>query len=241
MQGRRPQTQRGIDIAFLETYRWHQTSAISEFDRRGIRIQIGTDFRHYRDTVQFQNPERLIGLAFDPDVHNLNADNSYFVLGFDDTGCLVLTQAVRLLSTDRINLSDYFSENFLHFQPPGLYPDTQTSRYVPGPSAKRLEGIIAYHGEVWIKDDKRYRGTGLMRPTAKLAFTTGMCRFLPNAFVGINERIVAEKGLPTRQGYMHCELNAFHWRFKDTPDVIMGHMVHQSAEDVDFLLSLEEH
>lgn len=219
-------------------YLAQQRECMREFDGRGIDVVIGTDFREYKSILEKHLPGRVVGIPFKHTQPVLAEGNGFWTAGYDQNGRLVLTQAVRLLSDTPVDVSTFFEQNFLDFPPPGAQIDTQKSRYLAGPSAKALKGKIAYHGEVWLINEPEFRGTGLIEHAAKLIFATGAHLYAPDAFVGFIVAGVADKGLPTRQGYMHCEPDALEWWFKDKEKPIRVHMVHQTAADIEFLFSL---
>lgn len=210
---------------------------LNALEDRGITIIRSSNFTDYAQLLKDHLPDRKLGPPFDPEIHDLNENNGIWLAGFSKENELVHTQAVRLLSEDRVNVSDYFSDHFLKFPPPGVEIDQEKSWFKSGPGARRLNGRIAYHGEVWLQDNPEYRGSGVIDLTGRLVFCAASRHLRPDAFIGLMTSPLARKGLPERQGYMHSEPRVIEWWLKGRDKPIEVFMVHQTVDDVEFLLS----
>ncbi|MFK7746041.1 MAG: hypothetical protein AB8B47_13380 [Roseobacter sp.] len=206
----------------------------------GVTIETGSDFEQYREILAFARPDHTLGVPFDPQRQPLNPENAYWMVGLDDQGEVVHTQALKRLNLSQTNLGDYMSTNLQEFEPPMGGIDYSKSQYRPGPGAKRMSGVVTYHGEFWLGGDPgQFRGTGMSSLLARHAFLTAMMRWDPDYFFGLMSRSLVMKGFSARFGYMHTDPNAIRFAFKHAPDVFDVVMGYNSNEDLRFLLDMQ--
>ncbi|WP_415921402.1 hypothetical protein [Tateyamaria sp. SN6-1] len=209
------------------------------FNRFGIRLTLGHDFDQYREHVAEARPDHAVGDPFRTDLHHLHARNAVWVIGRDETGQIMHTQALRLLPTAAGSVADYFRANFHGFSPSEMDIDYERSRYRAGPGAKRITGRVVYSGETWIGGDKnRYRGSGLSSILGRYALLTALRELDASHVVGFMVKPVAYKGFCLRMGFMHAEPLALRWYVHGNPDPMEAVMVYMSDEDIRFLLDL---
>ena len=91
------------------------SSTASVLEQHGIGISLGTDFDEYRSQFIAERPEHEIGAPFDPELHNLNKTNAFWMIGRNRQGEIMHTQAIRLLDLGCGTLGDYFSKSFRDF------------------------------------------------------------------------------------------------------------------------------
>ncbi len=211
-------------------------SATQIAKENGLYLQLGTDFGEYSDLVSDGRPEQGLGLPFDPAFNAINGDNAFWIAGWKHAGNLVHTQALRLIGLGGLSLSQYMSRHFLDFPPTGLDLDLALSRYNPGPRAKRIGGVVGYHGEFWLSDE--YRDTGLSCILARFALASAQLRWAPDYVIGFMPRPLAFKGLAEREGYMHCEPGCLYWHRADTGKDLEGCMVWMDREDIRHLMTI---
>jgi hypothetical protein len=216
-----------------------QASSNDIFNQFGIRLTTGYDFEEYNQHLAEARPDHKIGDPFNPEMHDLNKTNAAWVIGRDETGRIMHTQALRMLPTGHEALSDYFRLNFRGFAPSMPNLDHERSRYKPGPGARRIKGRVVYSGETWVGGEPgQYRGSGLSSILGRYALLTALKEFSADYVVGFMIRPVAYKGFCLRMGFMHAEPLALRWFFKSQPDPIEAVMVYMSDEDIRFLLDL---
>ncbi|KIC52008.1 hypothetical protein [Tateyamaria sp. ANG-S1] len=209
------------------------------FNRFGIRLTLGHDFDEYREYVAEARPDHAVGDPFRTDLHRLHNRNAVWVIGRDETGQIMHTQALRVLPTASGSVADYFRAKFHGFSPSEMDIDYERSRYRAGPGAKRIKGKVVYSGETWIGGDKsRYRGSGLSSILGRYALLTALRELDANYVVGFMIKPVAYKGFCLRMGFMHAEPLALRWYVHGKPDPMETVMVYMSDEDIRFLLDL---
>jgi hypothetical protein len=205
----------------------------------GIKLISGEDFNEYAEIIAEGRPEQPVGVPFDPKFNDIKPGDGFWIIGRNEADELVFTQAVRLLRIEGESFCDYMRQEFVKFPPAGLPIDFDRSFYHPGPSARRMSGTMAYHGDVWMRGGvEKYRGTGLSSVLARLALVTALMTWAPDHMFGFIIRKLAFKGLGEREGYMHSDPAPLHWYAKDKPDPMVAHMCWMNRDDLRHLLPI---
>lgn len=208
-------------------------------DRYGIKLQLGYDFDEYITYVAEARPDHPVGDPFDAKRHGMSRENSCWIVGRDDKGRIMHTQALRMLPTATGTLAEYFRHNFTDFPPSELDIDYERSRYKPGPGARKIRGRVVYSGETWVGGEPgQFRGTGLSNILGRYAMLTAMREFSADYVIGFMARPVAYKGFCLRMGFMHAEPLALRWFTKGNDDALEAVMVYMSEEDMRFIMDL---
>lgn len=203
-----------------------------------ISVTIGSNFLEYRKLLLDERPQQIMGAPFDPDVHELNQNNAFWLVARDADGLLMHTQASRLIDLKQQSLSGFMLKKFRDFPPAIPDLDLKRSRYRASPGASRITGDVVYHGEVWMGDTGPYRGTGLSTVLARYGIHEAMCRWNPDYIFGFMARTVAFKGFAERMGYMHNEPGALRWYRKGSDMPLEGFVSYLSNEDTRYLLEM---
>jgi hypothetical protein len=217
------------------------SSTASVLEHHGIGITLGYDFDEYRKLMGEARPDHCVGAPFDPDLHDLNDKNAFWMIGQNRHGEIMHTQTLRTLDIGQRTVGDYFLDQFRDFPPPGVPIDMQRSQYRVGPGANRMKGQVAYHGEFWIGGEPgEYRGSGLSSILSRLGFWEALQRWDLDHIVAFMAQAVAFKGLVERAGWMHTDPGALQWYLKEKDTPIDGFMAYLHREDIHFLLDLPE-
>lgn len=214
------------------------TAILDMASEHGMVIEMGSDFDLYESYISSHRTHQPLGLPFDPKLHDMNEDSGFWIVGWNESGELVHTQAMRLFNLGGLALSDYLGQRFVDFPPTGLDLDLERSHYQPGPGAKRISGRACYHGELWVKGDDRYRGTGLPGLLARFALATCVLRWSPDHIFGFMPERYAFRGLAEREGYMHTDPGALAWYPKGSTTPLKGFMTYMGRDDLSHLISL---
>lgn len=215
------------------------SNSLGHLQRYGVNLTIGYDFAEYRDVLKAARPDHELGAPFDPNIHDLNKHNAFWMIGTNRDGDIMHTQAIRMLDLAGQCVSDYFLKRFSEFPPSGVDIDLNRSRYRAGPGAMRMSGNVAYHGEFWMGGAPgEYRGTGISSVLSRYGFWEAMQHYDPDHIVAFMAQAVAFKGLAERTGWMHTEPGALRWfpEGRDTP--IEGFMAYLHREDLHYLLDI---
>lgn len=214
-------------------------SSGSVLEAHKIEVTIGSDFRSYADIIAEERPSQKLGDPFNPKKHELDKTNGFWLIGRNELGDLVHTQAFKTIDLAETVLSKYLMRNFRLFPPPIPGVDFGRSRYRASPGAHRISGNTVYHGEVWMApDDGLYRGTGLSSVLTRTGLLEAVRRWDPDWLFGFMLRAVAFKGFSERVGYMHTEPGALKWAIHGRDQLLEAFMVYLSREDARFMLDI---
>lgn len=206
----------------------------------GITLTTGSDFKKYAEVLKEERPLQKLGAPFDPTLNELDAKSGFWVLGRNQSGVLVHTQAFKTVDLTQLSLSTYLLRSYRKFPPPLPEIDFDRSRFRATPGSHRISGQTVYHGEVWMAPDAedRYRGQGLSTVLTRFGLLEAMNRWDPDWIFGFMLRAVAFKGFSERVGYMHVEPGALKWAVKDRTKLIEAFLVYLSREDAQYMLEM---
>lgn len=208
-------------------------------DSHGIEIIIGGDFEEYAKIIENERPVQKLGDPFNHKKHRLNATNAFWLIGRNEDGELIHTQAFKTINLSQMPLSKYLMRQYRKFPPPLPGIDFDRSRYRASPGAHRIDGQTVYHGEVWMAPEEgRYRGSGLSTILTRSGLLEVVSRWDPDWIFGFMLRAVAFKGFSERVGYMHAEPGALKWAVEGRDKLIEAFLVYLSREDARFMLDI---
>ena len=214
-------------------------TAMQIFNQFDITIEIGSDFNKYRRLLLEHRPQQPLGPPFDPNIHQLNAKNAFWLIAKGPDGAVIHTQAMRVLDLKSFSLADHLCESFRGFTPVGPDIDLAASRYRAGPGAQKICGTVCYHGELWMDDRLgAYRGSGLSAVLGRFAFLICVKQLSPDYVFGFVARPVIFKGLAERLGYMHSEPASIRWRLHNKDRALEGFMVWMARDDLQFMMTI---
>lgn len=215
------------------------SSSAEIFNRHGITLERGGDFEEYRELLKEARPDHILGAPYDPKLHQIDSTNALWMIGRNEHGRIVHTQASRILDMGTATLGDYFLNRFREFPPSGVDLDLPRSRYRAGPGARRIRGRVAYQGEFWIGGEKgAYRGSGLSCILGRYGFWEVMQKFDPDYYTAFMVKAVAFKGLAERTGWMHTEPGALQWYMRGNDTPVEGFLTYLDREDLHYLLEM---
>jgi hypothetical protein len=204
-----------------------------------IDLTVGYDFDEYHELLKEARPDHLLGMPFDPTLHEMNQENAFWIVGRNAKNDIMHTQAMRMLDLQGMNLAEHLRRSFTEFPPPGVDIDLQRSRYRAGPGAHRISGKVCYHGEFWVGTTPReFRNAGLSSVLGRFAFWQAIQHWNPDYVIAFMQNSVVFKGFPARHGYMHTEPGTLRWFMtgQDTP--IEGFMSYMGSDDLRFILEM---
>lgn len=209
------------------------------FNRYGITLEVGYDFEAYRAYLHEARPDHYLGRPFDPNLHEMTSANAFWIIGRDADGEIVHTQALRLVETHGATLAEHMTHRFREF-PPSIHGlDLERSRFRAGPSAKRMRGSMAYHGEFWIAQGASgLRGKGVSCVLGRYGFFQAIQHWDPDHIFAFMLKDVAFKGLAERTGWMHTQPCALRWFLKGNPEPMETFMAHMDRDDLHYVLEL---
>lgn len=185
----------------------HLSGILRDLEEGGIHIEVGDDFAKYRSYRRKQIDRGPIYPMFDVASSYIDRTNGFWICGFNSSGELIHTQAVRLLDLSGISLARHLNIHRHKYITPDTTPDPDLT-YYSGPEAlDTITGQVCYQGEFWL------RALGLGGPRSQGA-TSLLSRVLFEIMVGtwdpsfvfaLVPKQLAAKGAHLRYGYCHCE------------------------------------
>lgn len=216
----------------------YATSIAHMAEDLGMRLEVGSDFNEYAQIIADHRPEQPLGDPYNPELHDIREEDSFWMTGWNEQGQLVHTQAMRRFAIVS-SLAEYLEANFRAFPPSGLPLDMERSRYIPGPGARQIRGELVYHGEAWLKPgDSTYRGTGISGALARFAMASAVLRWSPDYIFAFVPEKYAFRGLVEREGYMHSDPGALIWQMKGENKAFRGFMVWMGREDLTHMMGI---
>jgi hypothetical protein len=210
---------------------------LRELQEAGLQIEIGDDFAKYR-AYRSQQPDRgPIYAMFDVASSYIDFSNGFWICGFNASGELVHTQAVRLLDLSGISLATHLDIHRRKYITPDTTPDPDLTSYSGPEALQTITGKVCYQGDFWL------RAQGLGGPRSQ-GVTSILSRVLleimvetwnPSFVFALVPKKLAAKGAHLRYGYSHCEPG--HWLGPDQQVTEEDYLIWMGANDMDNLLS----
>ena len=180
---------------------------LRDLEEAGIRLEIGDDFATYRSYRNQQPGRSPIYPMFDVASSYIDRTNGFWICGFNTSGEVIHTQAVRLLDLTGISLATHLDTHRHKYITPDTTPDPDLTFYSGPEALQSITGKVCYQGEFWL------RASGLGGPRSQGA-TSLLSRVLLEIMVGawnpsfvfaLVPKPLAAKGAHLRYGYCHCE------------------------------------
>lgn len=187
------------------------SNILRELEAGGMRLEIGDDFVEYRRLRQTQTDRSPIYPMFDVSCSYVDQSNAFWICGFNDSGELVHTQAMRFLDLSGVSLGQHMRQHRHKYITPNSTPDPDRTYYSRPLALKTITGQVCYHGEFWLSGgDAGYRKKGFTPLLSRIAFELALKSWVPNYVFGFINAKLAFKGTQMHHGYSHCEPGVWH-------------------------------
>lgn len=200
---------------------------------RGVHLKLGKNFRTFTDHIAQSSCRSPVHAQFDPSGDMDGAVDAFWIAGFDEDGDLVHTQATHLLDLRSSSVAEHIKRttpNYFPKKPPVV---RSSIRSKSGPKASKLKGMIAYHGEMWLRKDVRDHAVSTI--LIRLGLLLTIREWNPDAVFGLMDWALATNGFNMRIGYHHSEAMALVWDRQDNGEQHQVWLVYLEREDIDFL------
>ncbi|MBB4276681.1 hypothetical protein [Rhizobium mongolense] len=190
------------NVTTLEVSRY--ICAADELGRQsGLHITMGDNFEEY-----VRITSRLPGKSpttphFRPDCSDLPPGKAFWIIGRDREGRVVHVQAMRLDDLSNTNLAEHLGSLRACFADPDLQAGPRSSCSCYAPTARSITGLVAYHGDIWLRED--FRGRDLASFIGRIAFGLAWVKWSPDFIYALVAGWNIEKGIVDRYGYLHRE------------------------------------
>lgn len=200
--------------------------AVQELGRKsGLYITMGDDFEEYIGITSRVPGKSPTYPSFRPDTSYLPPGKAFWIVGRDGEGTVAHVQALRLDDLSNVDLAEHLGSLRAWFADPSLKAGAGTSSRCDAPTARSITGQVAYHGDIWLRED--FRGRGLSTLIGRIAFGLAWAKWSPDFIYALVASWHIEKGIVDRYGYLHCE-----------PHGSVLHLPAQGIDDDDWLVWL---
>ncbi|MER8868200.1 hypothetical protein NKI19_31810 [Mesorhizobium sp. M0751] len=178
--------------------------AADELGRKsGLHITTGDDFEQYVGITRRIPGKFPTFPSFRPDCSDLQSGTAFWIIGRDRDGKVAHVQAMRLDDLSNTSLAEHLGSLRAWFADPNLKASPGSSCSCYAPSARRITGLVAYHGDVWLRED--FRGRDLSAFIGRIAFGLAWAKWSPDFIYALVADWLIENGVVDRYGYLHQE------------------------------------
>lgn len=208
----------------------------SELKTYGIHLRASRDFERLAAFVCTTDGRAELHEQFDPSGDMDGAKDAFWIAGFDENGELLHTQAAHLLDLTASNVSRHIAQHLSNYFPKSPPVGRNSIRANPGPKSRKLDGMVAYHGEMWIAP--RIRNRTISSLLIRFGLLMIMKEWNPDSVFGLMNWKLATKGFNMRIGYTHAEPMALSWQLLEGQGEHQVWLVYLEREDLNFLRGL---
>ena len=203
----------------------------------GIALKFGEDFEVFSSAIKQEPNRQHINPAFDPQQCKWPIDSGFWMIGYDDLGEIVHTQAVRLLDLSGGNLEQHFDQHLWDYRTHGVDLDPKKCCFFLTPDARNIAGTVTYHGELWVKGGPGgYRDRASVTILTRLMLLKAYLRYSPDFMIGLQSPEMSFRGLGIREGYMRTEQRTIVWALRHSSDFQEDWLVWMNKEEAKFNL-----
>ncbi|RWK94382.1 hypothetical protein [Mesorhizobium sp.] len=181
----------------------HVCAAVELGRKSGLYITMGDDFEEYNRITSRLPGKPPTTPHFRPDCSDLQPRKAFWIIGRDREGSIAHVQAMRLDDLCNTSLAEHLGSLKACFADPDLQAGPSSSCSCSAPTARSITGLVAYHGDIWLRAD--FRGRGLAAFIGRIAFGLAWAKWSPDWIYALVAGWNIEKGVVDRYGYQHCE------------------------------------
>lgn len=204
--------------------------------RLGVTLQVGSDFEIFKFFVGDSDRETPLDPIFSPVASDINEVKGIWLLGRNEAGDVVQTQAMRMLDLGAGTFAGFLENKISDIRPHGYDVDIAKTRWRLSQQATQISGDVCYHGGLWIRGD--FRGGSLACLVTRYLMAKTILKLNPDYLVGLQAPFTACKGLSAREGYMRLEQRSILWQLKNREGTFEDWLVWMSREEAEFSLAV---
>jgi len=171
--------------------------------QKGIKLSIGFDFQKYVSITKALPTKPPTYPTFRPDRSLIKPGEGYWMIGLDKNDEVVLVQAARLFDLSHSNFAEHLESLKAFYADPATQAHPGDRCSCTAPTAKKINGKVAYHGDFWLRKD--FRGQRMPEIMAAVLRGVSFSMWAPDFLVGLPERWLLTKGVLAQYGHLHCE------------------------------------
>lgn len=169
--------------------------------QKGIKLSIGFDFHKYISVTRATPTKRPTYPNFRPDRSTIRSGEGYWIMGVDKNNEVALLEAARLYDLSHSNFAEHLQSLKAFYADPTANAHPLDRCTCIAPTAKKIGGKVAYHGDRWVRKD--FRGQGVPKIMAGIARGVSFAMWAPDFICALAGRRVLDKG--SVYGYAHYE------------------------------------
>ncbi len=171
--------------------------------QKGIRLSIGFDFHEYVSITRATPTKGPTYPTFRPDRSPIKSGEGYWIIGVDKNNEVALLQAARLFDLSQSNFAEHLESLKAFYADPAIHAHPQDRCICTAPSAKKMTGKVAYHGDIWVRRD--FRGQGMPRIITGIARGVSYAMWAPDFVCALVARWSLDKGVVAQYESPHHE------------------------------------
>ncbi|WP_026202563.1 hypothetical protein [Bradyrhizobium sp. WSM2793] len=171
--------------------------------QKGIKLSIGFDFHEYVSIARVLPTKKPTYPNFRPDRSPIKSGEGYWMIGVDKNNEVALVEAARLYDLSHSNFAEHLESLKAFYADPTRHAHPQDRCTCAAPSAKKITGKVAYHGDFWLRRD--FRGQGIAKIMAGTLRALSFAMWSPDFLCGLAEPWLLDKGVLAQYGYAHHE------------------------------------
>ncbi|QQO13853.1 hypothetical protein JJB99_31575 [Bradyrhizobium diazoefficiens] len=167
--------------------------------QKGIKLSIGFDFHEYVSITRATPTKPPTYPNFRPDRSLIRPGEGYCIIGVDKNNEVALLSAARLYDLSLSNFAEHLQSLKAFYADPIVHAHPQDRCTCIAPSAKKMTGKVAYHGDFWVRRD--FRGQGMTRIEAGIAHAVSFAMWSPDFICALVGSWLLDKGLSEMPHY----------------------------------------
>ncbi|MGY3079425.1 hypothetical protein ACVWZZ_005833 [Bradyrhizobium sp. LM6.10] len=166
---------------------------------KGIRMSVGFDFHEYVSITQATPTKLPTQPVFRPDRSPIKLGEGYWIIGFDKNNEVAYLEAARLFDLQHSNFGEHLQSLKVFYAEPEKHTHPQDRCICTAPSAKKITGKVAYHGDLWVRRD--FRRQGLLKGVGGIGTGITLAMWNPDFLCWLAQRWTLDKGVYTAPHY----------------------------------------
>lgn len=171
--------------------------------QKGIKISIGFDFHEYVSITAATPTKRRTYPNFRPDRSPIKSGEGYWIIGVDKNNEVAVSDAARLYDLSYSNFAEHLQSLKAFYANPAVHAHPEDRCTCIAPSAKKMNGKVAYHGDLWVRKD--FRGQGMAKIVAGIAHGVTFAMWAPDFLCSLVARFSLDKGMVAQYEMLHHE------------------------------------
>lgn len=171
--------------------------------QKGVTLLIGFDFREYVSITRVTPTKGPTYPNFRPNRSPIKSGEGYWIVGVNDKNEVAILAAARLYDLSFTSFAAHLESLKAFYADPTRHAHPEDRCTCLAPSAKKITGRVAYHGDFWIRSD--FRGQGLSKIMARITHRVSFTMWDPDFLCGLVARWSLDKGIVAEYGYAHHE------------------------------------